>query len=235
MTRILVPARSVSEAPGLNPPLIGVRSTYLNKLFSVELTPIVVAPNTPAAILEALYAEASGLLLTGGEDVDPKFYSESRHPTTESDSYGRDELEITLTKMALADRKPILGICRGCQVLAVAAGGSLHQHIPESFPGEVHNAASMLENEPHHKVKLVDGSKIAQIIGKTEISVNSFHHQAVKSVGLDMLVSGRSPAGVIESIEHRERRYFCLAVQSHPENETGDLEPIFKAFALSCR
>ena len=236
MIKVLIPCRSVSDKENCVPPILGVRRTYLEKMYLNKLTPLFVAPGMPEEMIDALYEESIGLLLTGGEDVNPQFYAHEPHPATQSDDYGRDELELTLTKTFLADKKPILGICRGCQVLAVAAGGSLVQHLPDVVSDELHDdRSSMMANACMHPVVLTKDSKIAQICGGTSVKVNSYHHQAVAEPGNDMIVSGRSPKGVVECIEHRDRRFFCIGVHSHPENETGDLEELFVAFAAACR
>lgn len=233
MIKVLVPTREIREVE-TNPPLWGVRKTYLQKLYHYNLVPLFVTPGMSQEMLEELYGMSRGLLLTGGEDVDPSYYGQEKHETTQFDTYGRDQLEITLSKIFLADKKPILGICRGCQVLAVAAGGTLFQHVPDVNKTEIHSGPSMIENEPHHTIRLIPGTRIHEIIQKDEISVNSFHHQAVENPGSEMVASGFSPGGIVESIEHQDKKYFCLAVQCHPENETGDLEKIFVKFRDAC-
>jgi putative glutamine amidotransferase len=174
----------------------------------------------------------------GGGDIDPHAYGASLHSETKIEDVRRDALEILLAQRAEKDKKPILGICRGHQVMAVAGGGSLIQHVPEIAPGESHavKAYAHLRNEgTGHSVILTPESRIAAVLQKTKIQVTSGHHQAVKDPGAGMRIVGYSPGGIPEIIESTEER-FAYGVQCHPEAEdVKDLEPLFAAFGEAVR
>lgn len=230
--RVLVPLDVTNEEAKA----FRVRSTYLAKLLKYGLTPILVAPGTPMLFVENLYQECGGVLLLGGADIDPARYGAERHPLTEESIPERDELELFVTKQALNDKKPVLGICRGCQLLNVAAGGTLIQHIESDeirhkLPKDDSSYAA-IKRLSNHRVNITSGGRARSILGKDEILVNSAHHQAVERVGNNFIISGTAPDGIVEIIEHQDPNYFCFGLQSHPEvEESGHLEPFFKKFA----
>ena len=178
-----------------------------------------------------------GLLLTGGEDVDPARYGEAAHPTVVDANPTRDAFEIGLVAAARARALPLLGICRGIQLLNVACGGTLVQDIPSQLAGTL---AHQLASPPHqsydvaHEVWIDKGSLLAGLMndrlnGVDTCDVNSRHHQAVKSVAAGFRVSATAPDGVIEAIEDPSGA-FCLGVQWHPENfwRTGEFRGVFE-------
>jgi putative glutamine amidotransferase len=170
----------------------------------------------------------SGLLLTGGHDVDPALYGEERHPATEESDRERDECEIRLLQEALARDLPVLGICRGLQLMNVMHGGTLIQHM------EGHAVRSAEKSAPAHEIRIEPETLLARIAGTNSLQVNSRHHQAVKMLGTGLRVSATDPAdGTIEAIERPDKR-FVLAVQWHPENEVfvyPDRLKLFQRFA----
>jgi putative glutamine amidotransferase len=177
-----------------------------------------------------------GLLLTGGDDVDPALYGEPPHVTYDVSEPGRDAFEIALVRRALAADLPVLAICRGLQVLNVALGGTLIQDIP-SEPGALlqHDA----EGPPAtlaHSVAVTPGSCLAALVGPGDTaSVNSRHHQAIRVLGRGLVVTGMSPDGVIEAAEVPAAR-FCVGVQWHPENfHSGEFDKLFDGFVEACR
>ncbi len=157
------------------------------------------------------------LLLTGGGDVDPVLYGSAPDPHTNFVNRERDELEIALVRCFLDNRKPVFGICRGIQVLNVALGGRLIQHLPD-YPATrgAEGHAQVDGRDISHPVSLIGGSRLAAALG-TELEVNSAHHQALDpaAVGARLRVVGRSPAGIIEAVEGHALP--ALAVQWHPE------------------
>ena len=215
-----------------------ILESYLQKLLKYNLEPYLIPSLFPTDLVDTAYEQAAGVLLLGGADFHPSLYGEELHPKTKPLDMRRDELDLRIARKAFADRKPILGICRGNQAIAIASGGSLHQHIPESFPDEEHGLSegtasysALAEGKSSHPVIVEQGSKIHAIIGKEQISVTTAHHQAVKALGSDFRISGRSPSGVVEIIEYIDPDYFCFGIQSHPEaEEKGDLEQLFDAF-----
>ena len=169
-------------------------------------------------VSEDAYADINGLLLTGGPDIDPSYYDEEVHETTEIEE-DRDVLELLLFKRALKKNLPVFGICRGIQVMNVAVGSSLYQDIPSQFTE--HLTHKLLENDDDswHDIKIQPGSLLNEITGETIAEVNSRHHQALKVVGNGFIVTAQSKDGIIEAIEDRSKR-FMLGVQYHPERMT---------------
>lgn len=184
-------------------------------------------PNTAAEVL----ATVDGVLMTGGPDVDPALYGETREPQVVSLAPpARDHFELELAREAIRQDAPVLAICRGLQVLNVAAGGSLVQDIPTSIPGALGHDVKDPKNAIAHTVRIAPGSRIAALLAGTETRVNSRHHQAVKRVGNGLEVTATAPDGIVEALEKPDAR-FCVAVEWHPENfvETGEFLPLFEA------
>jgi putative glutamine amidotransferase len=180
-----------------------------------------------------------GLLLTGGLDVDPSLYRHAAHPTTEVDR-ARDRFEVPLSRRALEGDVPLLAICRGVQVLNVAAGGTLVQDIPSELDTDLNHSVNQPKDKPSHDVRVKPGTRLASILpGDAELStcpVNSRHHQAVGTVAPSFVVAATSPDGVIEAIE-RPAATFCVGVQWHPENfwKTGEFMPLFEALITAAQ
>jgi putative glutamine amidotransferase len=143
--------------------------------------------------------------------------------------------------MAMADRKPILGICRGMQTLAVASGGTLYQHLPDIVEEEhgigEGNGYDALVERAKHPITLTPHSHVARIFRSLEVDMNTGHHQAVATPGNELRITGRSPQGVAEFLEHADPSYFCIGVQGHPEaQDDATAARLFDAFAdATCR
>lgn len=184
--------------------------------------------------LRAIYDRLDGLLLTGGADVDPACYGEAPHPKLGEVDGPRDRVELALTRWALADGLPILAICRGIQVLNVAAGGTLYQDIASQVDGAIEH--TYYPDNPRdliaHPVTIEPDSRLAAILGSTTLGVNSLHHQAVRDVAPGFAVTARAPDGLVEAIEGVDHP-FALGVQWHPE-ELVEKDPrmrwLFEAF-----
>src|SRR5919108_1407276 len=181
--------------------------------------------------------EIDGLLLTGGGDVDPVLYGEERHESVEDAEPGRDEFEIDLARRAMAADLPLLAICRGAQVLNVAAGGTLVQDIPSAVATTLSHTIREPKDAVAHAVQVAPGSRLERALGPGTVDdrrscrVNSRHHQAVARIGQGLTASATAPDGVIEAIE-RDESAFCVGVQWHPENfwRSGEFSPLFDAF-----
>jgi putative glutamine amidotransferase len=195
----------------------------------------IVDPSTSVA--DAL-ADVDGLLLTGGSDVDPAKYGEVPHPTVEQVDPARDEFEIALITAARVRNLPTFAICRGVQMLNVAAGGTLVQDIPSEITGALNHRLVVPPHQAYelaHEVWMEKDSLLARLmderLGGDTCNVNSRHHQAVKTVGSGYRVSATAPDGVIEAIENPTAR-FCIGVQWHPENfwRTGEFRPLYEGF-----
>jgi putative glutamine amidotransferase len=187
---------------------------------------------------EISMAGIDGLVLTGGGDVDPLLYGQEPHPTFSPDDAGRDEAEIALARAALAARMPMLAICRGVQVLNVAAGGSLVQDIPSAIPQALDHGVETSPSAIAHDVWVTAGSQLAQLLAERldgdTLAVNSRHHQAVQDVAPGFVVGATAPDGVIEAIE-APAQPFCVGVQWHPENfwRTGEFRALFEGLVAA--
>ncbi len=176
------------------------------------------------------------LVLSGGGDVHPQLYGDTPHESFSAAEPGRDEFEIALARAALDRGMPVLAICRGVQVLNVAAGGTLVQDIPSSVPGALDHHVTTSPTTVAHEVWVTTGSKLAQLLADRldgdVLLVNSRHHQAVKKPAPGFVVSATAPDGVIEAIE-RPDLPFVIGVQWHPENfyRTGEFRALFEGLA----
>ncbi|MCZ2077602.1 MAG: gamma-glutamyl-gamma-aminobutyrate hydrolase family protein [Bryobacterales bacterium] len=168
-----------------------------------------------------------GLVLTGGTDVDPSIYGEEPAPETQPPDRERDEMELNLLLQALSVNLPVLAICRGMQLFNVAQGGALIQHLGEGNP---HTRGKDVDQA--HSIMTVEGTQLSRILGPGEYMVNSRHHQAVdpNRIGNGLIVSAKSPDGVIEGLEMPGQR-FAIAVQWHPEDLFRQDARLFHAFA----
>jgi putative glutamine amidotransferase len=190
----------------------------------------VALPHDPA-LTDALLDHLDGLVVTGGAfDVDPALYGAAEIHATVTLKQRRTEAELALVRGALARDMPVLGICGGQQLLAVALGGTLIQHIPDSIPGALEHEQPNPRDQPGHSVSVTPGTMLARIVGADRMDVNSAHHQAVASPGAHAVINAVAPDGVVEGVEDARRR-FCLGVQWHPEFliDPGDAR-IFAAF-----
>ncbi len=172
-----------------------------------------VLPPLPPDMAGELVDQIDGLVLTGGGDLDPSNYGADRHPATDLVDPERDAFELALVAVARLRELPVLGICRGAQLLNVAFGGSLHQHL-ESGPAGPHQQ-DRRRNEAVHTVDLEPGCLLADLAGTDHLVVNSIHHQGIDRVGETLRVVGTAEDGVVEVLESADRS--ALAVQWHPE------------------
>jgi putative glutamine amidotransferase len=180
-----------------------------------------------------------GLLLTGGEDVDPRLFGETPHATVIDINPKRDAFEIALAQEARKRNLPLLAICRGIQVVNVARGGTLVQDIPSQIAGALEHRLAVPPHQPYdlaHEVWVDKDTILARLMtdrlaGADSFDVNSRHHQAIKQVAEGLEVSATAPDGVIEAIEDPAAA-FCVGVQWHPENfwRTGEFRPLFEGF-----
>lgn len=191
----------------------------------------------PGADAEALAEHLDGLLIPGGADIDPKHYGEERHPAAKIVNAPRFEEEWALLQAFEARRKPILGICYGCQLLNVWRGGALYQHLPDLPTVTLkHQRANSDEPFPRHFVEVAPDSKLAQIEGQTRFETVSAHHQAIRTVGRGLVITAYSPDGVVEAIEDPTHPFF-IGVQWHPERDPDApaTRRLFEAFVKACR
>jgi putative glutamine amidotransferase len=170
----------------------------------------------------AMYDSLDGVLLPGGADLDPASYSEERHPACDRSDPPRDLVELKLVRWAMSEQKPILGVCRGIQIVNVAAGGTLYQDVGSQFAGSIKHdyfpGRGFARDHLAHEVRIIaEHSRLAAIFGAGELRVNSLHHQGICRLGDGLLVTAVAPDGLIEAVEHSGEDYFMVAVQWHPE------------------
>lgn len=208
-------------------PWYALRENYCDCVVDAGGAPVLL-PHDPDHAADYL-AAIGGLIVTGGAfDVDPALFgAHERHGTVRTKER-RTAFELAIARCAIARGVPVLGICGGEQLLNVALGGTLIQHIPDEVPGALEHEQKSPRNEAGHAVEIVPGTLLHRIVGLTETEVNSAHHQAVKDCAPGMVVNARSADGVIEGIELSAQR-FCLGVQWHPEYRIGPADP--KLFA----
>ncbi|MCJ7513394.1 MAG: gamma-glutamyl-gamma-aminobutyrate hydrolase family protein [Anaerolineales bacterium] len=187
---------------------------------SVELAgglPLIVPYGLPPATLRQLYGRLDGLLLTGGGDLSPERYGRTAVTELRSLDPERDETELQLARWAADDPKPLLAICRGLQVINVAAGGTLFQDLPSQRPGPIrHDPEGQPSEQPVHAVSIAEDSLLAARVEAPIVQVNSAHHQAIEQPGSGLRPIAFAPDGVIEAAELEGHPYY-LGVQWHPE------------------
>jgi putative glutamine amidotransferase len=228
-----------------HPPRFGQSQAYVHALAKAGAASVLIPPLTDKTLLRTIYDLLDGLLLASGEDVDPAYYGEPRHEKCGSVSPDRDKAELTLTGWAMDDGKPLLGICRGVQVLNVALGGTLYQDIQAQAQGaDKHDRdPGYPRNRLSHTVIVTSQTRLAHILGSSNsarplsLPVNSMHHQAIKDVASGLIVAARAPDKIVEAVEV-EGHPFAIGVQWHPEELADNdvrSQRIFDALVEACQ
>ena len=225
-----------SEPPGgySGLPWYALRENYAEAVGRAGGLPVMLPHITDLA--ESYLDTISGLVIAGGDfDVDPALFGAAERHASVRTKDARTAFELAITRAALARDMPILGICGGQQLLHVALGGTLIQHIPDAVEGALEHEQPNPRTEAGHEVRVEEGTLLHRIVGVANLAVNSAHHQAAADAPVGVVINARAPDGVIEGIEAPSRR-FCLGVQWHPEYaiSAGDGR-IFAAFVEACR
>jgi len=213
-------------------PAAMVPLTYVRAIARAGGRPLLIAP-IPADLVDPseLLDLLDGVLITGGADIDPAAYGEQSHAETEPVTADRDAFELALVRAAVERDLPCLGVCRGMQVLNVAYGGALEQHLPDRLEHDIHRGDA--GEFADHRVEVEPDSLAALAAGATHVAVKSYHHQGVSRVGDGLRVSARAEGdGTVEAIEDARRR-FLLGVLWHPEEDEADR--LVGAFVRECR
>jgi len=218
MTAPLIGLTLDSEPPGKyskTHPWYAIRENYCDAVAAAGGLALLL-PHEPDRAEEYL-AVLDGLIVTGGAfDVDPALFgAATTHPAVTTKKR-RTAFELAMTRGAVAADRAVLGICGGMQLLNVALGGTLLQHIPDEWPGALQHEQPNPRTEPGHTIKVEPGTLLHRVTRMDEMPVNSAHHQAVKAVGRGLVVDARAPDGIVEGVEDPRRR-FVLGVEWHPE------------------
>jgi len=210
--------------------------TYEHAVERAGGEPLRVCAEFEASSVAQLLGEFDGLLIPGGRDLDPQTYGGRPHPTVRCNDPLRDCLELAAVRAAREDGVPAFGICRGIQVMNVALGGTLYEDLPSQYEprsGPLVRHQQLPDahrSETTHPVDVSAGSKLSQIVGSPRIDTNSMHHQGLRRIAHDLVVTGRSRDGVAEAIELRSAHPFFVGVQWHPEETAPRDEPSRRLF-----
>jgi putative glutamine amidotransferase len=233
----------------MNPPLIGITAprilnsagapmTALNEVYTRAVAragavPVIIPVGLPDEILQALLPHVDGVLFSGGGDVETSRYHGLDHPCVGDVDPDRDRIEVLLVEQVVQRGTPFLGICRGIQVINVALGGTLYSHILDQHAGALKHDyyPDYPRDYPAHEVTITTGSRLAEILGVTQVPTNSLHHQAIQQPAPGLRVLAHAPDGIVEAVEYTGHP-FGLGVQWHPEwmPDSLPMQALFRAF-----
>jgi putative glutamine amidotransferase len=213
-------------------PTVVLMQSYISAVMQAGGVPVLI----PSLIVEEgwaeVYSRLDGILFSGGGDIGPEFSPGEAHPRIDGIDLARDSIELKMVRAAASDGKPFLGICRGCQVMNVALGGTLYTHIPDQLPNALdHSYPGNMRTVLVHEIKIEEGTRVAEIFGEPIIRVNSLHHQGLKEIAPSLRVAGHAPDGLVEAVELSDHP-FGVAVQWHPEwlTDQPSTRRLFKTF-----
>jgi len=239
---LIVVTTTLAAGGSHNLPAVRLNVQYVTAVEEPGGTAVLLTPGHDAESVERLVGIAHGLVLTGGEDVDPALYGQEPHPALDSVNPARDQVELAALRAALARGIPVLAICRGIQLLNVALGGTLYQDLPSQRAGDVlHEQGAPVGHRWHHAT-VQAGSGIETILGTRELFINSFHHQAIDRLAPSLRAVVWASDGVVEGVEGKDHPWL-YGVQWHPErgeaespgDERDPDRRLFWAFIQACR
>ena len=219
-----IPTQTLQSLGGVSseiPPSWVMSQRYILTLTAAGAIPWMI-PLVDEHTLRGVYEELDAVFLPGGADIDPRTYGAEPHPLCDRTDRERDRVEVSLAKWAVEEGKPVLGVCRGMQLINVAAGGSLYQDLAEELPGSIKHDYFPFSGQGYardflaHDVSVAAGSRLANFVGAGPLRVNSMHHQGIKALGAGLHATAQAPDGLIEALEGDDDSYL-VAVQWHPE------------------
>jgi putative glutamine amidotransferase len=219
-----IPTQTLQSLGGVSaeiPPSWVMSQRYIVTLTAAGALPWMI-PLVDEPTLRGIYERLDAVFLPGGADIDPATYGAAPHPLCDKTDRDRDRVEVALAKWALEEEKPVLGVCRGMQLINVAAGGSLYQDLAEELPGALKHdyfpfrGQNFMRDHLAHEVRVAEGTRLAQLMGSGPLKVNSMHHQGIRELGRGLVATAVAPDGLVEAIEG-DRDGYLVAVQWHPE------------------
>jgi len=216
-------------------PTVVLMQSYIRAIMQAGGVPVLIPSMIADDGWDALYSHLDGILFSGGGDIGLDYAPGDPHPRIDDVELERDSVEFKMIQASASDGKPFLGICRGCQVLNVALGGTLYTHIPDQLPGALDHAyPGNKRTILVHEVKVEEGTHISEILGEPIVRVNSLHHQGLKNIAPPLRVAGHAPDGLVEAVELPDHP-FGIAVQWHPEWLTDQVptQNLFRKFVES--
>lgn len=213
---------TANEASHIRPPhhpIFSLNQVYVRAIEDSGGVALMLPPILSEDSMREVFSRLDGIVFSGGGDINPSIYEEPPHSTLWGLSDDRDRVELKLARWAAHHEKPLLGICRGTQVLNIALGGTLIQDIPSEVPDALEHSfddATVARDYIAHPVRVVEGSLLRKVLQSEIVPVNSWHHQALKRIAPDLKVVALAPDGIVEAVEIQAHR-FAIGVQWHPE------------------
>ena len=230
-----VPAMDDHDAAGVHANRFSNNQSYIRAVEAAGSVPIIIPHLESPEALRRIYDMLDGILLSGGLDIHSKYYGQEPHPALDPSDVGMDRTETTLLPWALEDDLPILGLCRGEQVLNVVMGGTLIQDIYTQYPTTIDHRESFkkrIRDYLAHDIVIEENSRLRELTGESRVWVNTSHHQSIDKVGSGLIATAWAPDGIVEAVESHDHR-FVMAVQCHPEElwrKQGWASRLFRAF-----
>jgi putative glutamine amidotransferase len=233
-----IPTQTLQSLGGVSaeiPPSWVMSQRYIVTLTNAGGVPWLI-PLIDDETLRDIYESLDGVFLPGGADVDPVSYGRDPHALCDRTDRERDRVELALARWAIDDGKPVLGVCRGMQIINLAAGGTLYQDLAEQMAGSIKHdyfpfgGSNLRRDYLAHEVEVAPHSRLAHVFGDGALQVNSMHHQGVRDIGAGLVVTATAPDGLVEGLEGADGRY-VVGVQWHPEALTDSQDEAKRLFA----